>query len=233
MPPAFGAWLAEKPYSEQLGSCIEFLIYWVAYGDDRYEPELKKKLFTAVDLNDHDQIKRWVLKQDVFAFADVVDWLQKNASKPQLEQIHDLITTLLVTENSVTPVQNTLFRFLADAFNIEKESLEQRFNSAFGHPLPPVPRVDIEAWWLKQDAAEIARWNSRAMAKKPDVEQMLFRLGIDENYTETDVIQSFRRAARRCHPDRYTELGDRERALAEQRFKKFEEARDKLLGVSV
>ena len=74
---------------------------------------------------------------------------------------------------------------------------------------------------------------ARSLATKPEVEQMSARLGLPLSFDEHQVIAAFKRAARRCHPDRFTALGDRERALAENQFGKFEQARDKLLGVSV
>lgn len=230
---AFGHWLVQQPESKKMELCIEFLVYWVAYGDERYEPELKKRLFTATDLNTHDQIKRWVLKQDVFAFSDVVGWLRSNASQEQLEQSIALTMALLVTENSVTPVQNTLLRFLSDAFNIGRGNLETHFEQAFGHALPDMPRTDKEGWWAKQEPESVQQWNSRAIAARPEIQQMMARLGLRSGFDDGQVINAFRRAARRCHPDRFTALGDRERAMAEQSFTKFEEARDKLLGVSV
>ena len=230
---AFGHWLTKQPDSDKLHLCIEFLIYWVAYGDERYEPGLKKRLFTANDLNTHDQIKRWVLKQDVFAFSDVVGWLRTNATQEQQEQCIALIMALLVTENGVTPVQNTLIRFLSDAFNIGKLEMENRFEQAFGHIMPAIPRPDKKAWWAKQHHESMLHWDSRALALRPEREQMIARLGLSAGFDESDVINAFRRAARRCHPDRFTALGERERALAAQRFAKYEQARDKLLGVSV
>jgi len=230
---AFGGWLERLPEADRTSACIEFLVYWVAYGDDRFEPELKKRLFTATDLSTHDEIKRWVLKQDVFAFSDVIVWMRQYASQHQLDQSISLIWALLVTENNVTPVQNTLIRYLSDAFNIGKENIESRFEKAFGHSLPNMPRPDSLAWWAKQDDVQVQNWNARAIATRPDNEQMIARLGLPTTFNEAQVINAFRRSARRCHPDRFTALGDRERALAEQRFIKFEEARDKLLGVSV
>lgn len=230
---AFGHWLTQQPESEKMESCIEFLIYWVAYGDERYGPELKKRLFTASDLNSHDQIKRWVLKQDVFAFSDVVGWLRSNATQEQLEQSIALTMAMLVTENNITPVQNTLLRFLSDAFNMERDELEKRFEQAFGHAMPDIPRTDKEAWWAKQEPETVQQWNSRAIASRPETQQMMARLGLVPGFDDGQVINAFRRAARRCHPDRFTALGDRERAMAEKSFTKFEEARDKLLGVSV
>ncbi len=230
---AFGAWLLKQPEANRMEACIEFLVYWVAYGDDRYQPDLKQRLFTDTELSSHDQIKRWVLKQDVLAFADVVGWLSTNASQKQLDQCIALLMALLVTEHSITPVQNTLLRFLSDAFNIGKQQLEQRFEKAFGHPMPPVPRTDKYAWWAKQQPEFMQRWEARFMATRAENEQMIARLGLTLNYDDAQVINAYRRAARRCHPDRFTELGDRERALAAQQFIKFEQARDKLLGVSV
>jgi len=229
----FGNWLLQQPEANRMESCIEFLIYWVAYGDDRYQPDLKQRLFTDTELSSNDKIKRWVLKQDVYAFADVVAWLRTNATQIQLDQIVALLMALLVSEHSITPVQNTVLRFLADAFNIGKSQLEQRFDMAFGHPMPAIPRTDKYLWWKKQEPELMQRWEARFMATRSENEQMIARLGLAANYDEAQVINSFRRAARRCHPDRFTELGDRERTLAEQQFIKFEQARDKLLGVSV
>lgn len=230
---AFGRWLMQQPAENRRELCTEFLVYWVAYSDERYQPELRKRLFTATDLSPHDQIKRWVLKQDVFAFADVIGWLRQNCSQKQLDQCVGLIMALLVTENNLSPVQNTLLRFFSDAFNIGIARLEQRFERAFGHALPPIPRPDNSAWWAKQDPTALTAWDARAISGKSENEQMRARLGLQENYDEGQVINAFRRAARRCHPDRFTTLGERERALAEQQFIKFEQARDKLLGVSV
>ena len=234
----FGDWLGTQSVEIRSQRCIEFLIYWIAYGDDRYEPALKQRIFTARDLNEHDLIKRWVLKQDTRAFSDVVVWLRKFSNRIQLQQTMDLLMALLIVEHSVTPVQNTLFRFLADAFGLGVDELEERFEHAFGHRLPPIARVDKPAWWEKQNTTQIIRWDMRLQTGLTEREHLLARLGLshinaEDKFKEADVIQAFRRAARRCHPDRFTTLGSRERMLAARQFAKFEEARDKLLGVSV
>ncbi len=233
LPSNFQAWLYQKPKNMQIRFCIDFLIYWMAYGDDRYDPKLKKRIFEAKRLSDNDLIKRWVLQNDIHAFAEAVAWMRKNATQPQLEETILLLMTLLVTEHNITPVQNTLLRFLADVFNMGDESIQEQFELAFGHELPPMPRPDREPWWEKQDEGTIDRWDSRQTAERPEREKLLIRLGLDADHNEADVIQSFRRAAKRCHPDRFPNLSERERAMAEHRFAKFEEARDKLLGVSV
>jgi len=229
----FAAWVQQHSADDQLHLCIDFLIYWMAYGDDRYQPELKKRLFTARDLSQFDEVKRWVLKQDTQAFADVVCMMQTQTNREQREQTLSLLMALLISEHSVTPVQNTLLRFLADAFGVRKHALESNFEKSFGHELPSMPRVDKTRWWEKQHASEMQLWDSRAMLAQPEKVQLLARFGLAENPEDTDVIQAFRRAALRCHPDRFSSLGERQKTLAAQRFTKFEEARDKLLGVSV
>ncbi len=233
LPSNFQIWLYQKPKNSQIRFCIDFLIYWMAYGDDRYDPALKKRIFEAKRLSDNDLIKRWVLQNDIHAFAEAVAWMRKNASQPQLEETISLLMALLLTEHNVTPVQNTLLRFLADAFNMGEESIQEQFELAFGHELPPMPRPDRALWWDKQDDNAVDRWDSRQTLELPEHEKLLARLGLTAEYNEADVIQSFRRAAKRCHPDRFPNLSERERAMAEHRFAKFEEARDKLLGVSV
>jgi hypothetical protein len=229
----FGKWLEQQPQDQRLQSCVEFLIYWMAYGDERYNPAMKRKLFLARDLNNHDLIKRWVLKRDANAFADVIAWTRLHATAVQLEQIVDLLMALLVTPNSVTPVQTTLLRFLGDVFGMGSEVLEGRFERAFGHRLPGVPRVDKLAWWQKLSQQQIDRWEAPFLTKIPEREQLKARLGLDDDFSEADVVQAFRRAARRCHPDCFNALDEQERMLAARQFTKFEEARDRLLGVSV
>ncbi len=85
---------------------IEFLIYWIAYGDDRYEPAMKEAVFQLQNPDEHEQIKRWVLMQDIYAFSDVVSWLQHNTTLIQREQILDLLMALMINENALTPVRN-------------------------------------------------------------------------------------------------------------------------------
>jgi len=223
----------DTPKDSQMRFCIDFLVYWMAYGDDRYDPTLKKRIFEARQLSDNDLIKRWVLQNDIHAFAEAVAWMRKNASQAQLEETIALLMALLITENNVTPVQNTLLRFLADAFNMGEDRIQHLFEAAFGHELPPMPRPDRAPWWYKLDNNAVDRWDSRKTAELPEKEKLLIRLGLTEAHNESDIIQAFRRAAKRCHPDRFSHLSERERAMAEHRFAKFEEARDKLLGVSV
>ncbi len=228
----FNTWLPTFNEADQQHFCIEYLLYWMAYSDNRYTPELKKRLFTSNDLSDTDKIKRWVLMQDVNAFAQAVQHIRSHCSAQQMEQIIAFLMAMLVSENNVTPAQNTLLRFLSDAFSIGQDELQQRFEIAFGHALPAIPRVDRPDWWEKQNEQFGTLWEPQSLQALPEKKQLALRLGLMDDYNENDVIQAFRRAARRCHPDRFSELGEKELVMAEFQFSKFEESRDVLLGVS-
>jgi len=231
----FLTWLEAADSDIQLSYAIEFLIYWVAYGDERYDPALKEVLFQLQDPDDRDLIKRWVLKHDVIAFRDTIAWLQSNTKLVQRQQILDLLMVVLINERALTPVQNTLLRFLGDAFGVGNADLDSQFREAYGNAMAPLPRVDKPKWWQRQHDTSSFRWDARAVAEENLELQYRVRLGqeLDGPIVEEEVVKGFRRAARRCHPDRFDMLGDSERELAEIQFEKFEEARDYLLGVDV
>ena len=230
----FAKWLATVNPDDQLTYAIEFLIYWIAYGDERYDPALKEVLFQLQEPDDRDLIKRWVLKHDVIAFRDTISWLQNNSDSIQRRQIIDLLMVLLVNEAALTPVQNTILRFLGDAFGIGNADLDSQYREAFGTAMAPLPRADKPKWWQRQPDTASLRWDARAVAEESLDVQYRVRLGLALSgpIDEEAVVKGFRRAARRCHPDRFDTLTERERELAEMQFEKFEDARDFLLGVN-
>lgn len=231
----FQAWLSEQPLEARLSYAIEFLVYWMAYGDERYEPELKKKIFTLQDPSDHDLIKRWVLKQDVRAFKETVQWLQKNSSPEQREQVLGLLMALLVNENALTPVQNTLLRFWTDAFGLAPQALDTLYTTFYEQELPPLPRTDKPLWWDEQAMDHLKRWDARSVSKQTQDIQCRVKLGLPltGEIEQQDLLQHFQRAADRCHPRHYDQLTSRERLLVERQVGKFEVARDVLMEISV
>jgi hypothetical protein len=227
----FGEWLKTQPGDKRLSFAIEFLIYWIAYADDRYEPSLRAKVFKMKDPDEHTQIKRWVLQNDIYSFSDSVRWVQTHASETQRSQIIDLLIALLVIERALTPIQNTLFRFLADAFGIGQVKLGARFRRAFDYSLPQLPRVDKPDWWQSQSEEQKFRWNARAVAKQPQDIQFRVKLGLPltGELQPAEVLACFQRAAARCNPNQFQQLGERELAMVERQLSKFENARDSLL----
>jgi len=231
----FLAWLNHQSTESRQALAIEFLIYWLAYADERYEPAMKETIFQIQDPDEHERIKRWVLMQDVYAFSDVVYWFQHNSTIEQREQILGLLMALLINENALTPVQNTVLRFLADAFGLVPDRLNALYSRSYGHPMPPLPRVDKPQWWDRQQEDQSSRWDARAVSHQSTDIQNRVKLGLPlkGKIREKDIEDSFRRAATRCHPQRFDLLGKREQSLAQRQFEKFEFAKDSLLEVSV
>ncbi|NND91298.1 MAG: hypothetical protein HKN42_10575 [Granulosicoccus sp.] len=228
------SWLSRQEASMQSTLAIEFLIYWTAYADERYEPELKKRIFQLREPDEHELIKRWVLMQDVDAFADNLYWLQSNLPSEQCEQIINLLMALLVNENALTPAQNTLLRFLADVFGLGQERLDSLYRSAYGQELPPLPRPDLPQWWEKQSTDKLKRWDARSVSRQHRDIQYRVKLGLPlgGDLEEKDILDSFERARHRCRAELFNLLSVRERNLVERQLGKFEMAKRALLEVS-
>ena len=128
-------------------------------------------------------------------------------------------------------MQNTLLRFLADAFGLGAARLESQFEEAFDAPLPPLPRADRPDWWAGQDEAGLVRREGRTLASAPDDVRHRARLGLplDDAIDEGDVLEAFELAARRTAPARFDALGERERSLAARQLERFADARDALV----
>ncbi|MFK8080484.1 MAG: hypothetical protein AB8B97_09375 [Granulosicoccus sp.] len=227
----FTDWLSCFDEKQQQEFCIEFLIYWMAYADNRYDPALKEQVFQMQNPDIRSLIKRWVFKKDAAAFAHSIKFLQTQCSTTQRRQIIDLLMALLVTEKALTPIQNNLLRFLADAFGIYNSGLNELFTRAFGYAMPTIPRPDKIIWWNQLTPEQKLRWDARAIAQQPD--QIRYRIALGQplkgDVNNKSVERSFNLAMRRCHPERVTELGEREVTLLETQKRKFEMAYDALL----
>jgi len=225
----FSGWLMSQPTDEQQSLAIEFLIYWMAYGDERYEPALKQRIFQDPDPSNHDIVKRWVLKEDVHAFADVIEWVQRHTTAVQKEQIVQLLMALLINGESPTPVQNTLLRFLGDVFFLTNPSLDEIFELDFAQSLPAIPRVDRLAWWDRQSPGAVSLWDARTLNASDEITRYAAQLGVGGDARAEHVEAAYRRAVNRCSPDRFDQLGEREHQLIASRRGRLVEARDELM----
>lgn len=228
------SWLSNLEQDEQLSIAIEFMIYWMAYTDERYQPELKKSVLALEDPDEHDLVKRRVLNQDTAAFAQTTSWLQDNTSAEQRVQIINLLMALLVSEEALTPVQNTMLRFLANAFGMSHEKLDELFQTAFAESLPPMPRPDKPSWWEQQPEDKRKRWDARSVAQQSQTIQSRVKLGLplSGSLDAAELEEKYERAISRCHPELFDLLSEREQLLAEQQQHKFDAAFDTLKEVS-
>ena len=230
----FSTWLGTLPADYQQENAIGLLLYWIAYADDRYDPALKKRIFQLHDPDDKDLIKRWAFKKDAVAFSDAIRHLQSHTYTQQREQIVNLLMALLVDEMALTPVQNILLRFVADSFGILKTSLSRMYHQAYGDVMPAIPRPDKVIWWEKIDAEQKLRWDARALLSQSDQVRYRVLLGqpLYDKLDLSSVVESYRRAIRRCELEQASELGDWERSLLDLKRARFEAARKHLMDIA-
>jgi hypothetical protein len=225
----FAGWLDSQPDELRLTLAIEFLLYWMAYGDDRYEPAMKQKIFQTAEPSCHDIVKRWVLKQDVHAFADAVGWLQTHTTATQKEQIVRFLMAMLINGSTPSPLQNTLLRFLGDVFFLESPSVEEIFLQEFDAELPSVPRVDRIAWWDRQPSGVVTLWDARALKDSDPISQHAAQLGVVGRAGAEHIQVAYDQAMRRCEASRYNQLSEREHRLINSRHARLTQAKDELL----
>ncbi len=227
----FSAWLNDFPMHTRQEFSIELLIYWTAYADNRFDPELKRQVLLMNEPDDRSLIKRWAFLKDAHALSDAIAFLQKNTEVEQREQIIDLLMALLINEQALTPIQNNLLRFLSDAFGIGSDGLNRQYKRAYGSDIPPVPRPDKMIWWNTITADQQLRWDARAIAIQPDNIRYRISLGqpLKGELNREAIVASFNLSAQRCHHSRVAALGEREQALMSTQQKKFEIARNALL----
>ena len=170
-----------------------------------------------------------MLKEDVHAFADVMDWLQRNTTNIQKVQIVRLLMAMLVNGHEPTPVQNTVFRFLSDMFYFKNPTLDEMFESDFHATLPAMPRVDRMAWWKRQSAGTIASWNARKLNNSDEITRLAAQLGVDGEARSEHVEAAYELAAERCRPERFDHLGENEHQMIQSRLNRLQKARDGLL----
>ncbi len=234
-PPAratpFIDWLMSEPESLRFQHTVELLVYWTAYADDRYDPEVRQTVLSSTDPSAHDRIKTWALLKDAHALSGGLRWLLHNSSREQRVQVLELIVALLVTDPDPTPAQNTLIRFLSDVFGLGEDRLNQLWNESFGCKLAPLPRVDRRDWWDRQDTNSMQEREPRGLGQLPDQQQYRLQLGLPLHgaVSAGDVNTAWSRASARCLPARFDALGERERKLAERQLQRFNDARVGLL----
>ena len=227
----FGQWLKTLPELAQQEYSIDLLIYWIAYADNRFDQESKTKVFQMSTPDDSNLVKRWAFKQDALALNDAIEHIKIHTQVLQREQIINLLMTLLVNEKALTPVQNNLLRFIADAFGVGKAYLAKIYHLDYGESIPPLPRPDKLIWWEGIDADQMLRWDARELANQSD--QIRYRATLGQplrgELSQTSVESSYQRAVRRCLPERASELGVRERLLLSTHSEKYRVARNALM----
>ncbi len=230
----FENWLSSATPQRRREMCSELFILTMAYTDNRFDPELKKRIFKTKERDANTLIKRWAFKHDSQALAYAIRVFQTDTNKDQRSQFIDLLMALLVTEKALTPVQNNFLRFLSDAFGMGREQLERQYLRAFGEQMPSMPRPDKLTWWEPIDEETLFRWDAQSVALQPTKIRYLVLLGLplQGKLDQESMLANYRRAVGRCHRERVNQLGEFEQELLTTRRKQFELARDALMEIT-
>ncbi|MGK0231040.1 MAG: hypothetical protein ACI9US_003717, partial [Gammaproteobacteria bacterium] len=128
----------------------------------------------------------------------------------------------------------TMLRFLCNAFGLTHNQLDEMFQTAFGHALPPMPRPDKPTWWKKQSSDKLKRWDARSVAKQSQAIQARVKLGLplSGELDPKQIIERHERAISRCQVENFDLLTQREQLLAESQQTKYNSATEVLMEIS-
>ena len=93
--------------------------------------------------------------------------------------------------------------------------------------------VYLPLWWDEQHGDNLKRWDARSLSRQSDETQFRVKLGlpISGEMDKQQIQMHYHRAAKRCNPQTFNLLPDREQMLVDRQLAKFEQARDALLEV--
>ncbi len=216
----FGLWLYDLPQDEGARAAMEAFLYWVRYGAGHIKPGLAEALATTDELDDHARIKRAVLSFRPEVLHDILLSLKMHLDPKQYMPFLDMMLAILVNGSGVKPVENLLLRYYADFIGIGSEQLDFRYRKAHGKPLPSIPRPDRMKWWNQQPTAD------KQLSPAHEL------LGIDES-ADAQTLDRIRRLADFRHsPERFSLLGEHERALIARSREKYHAALDSAMQVT-
>jgi len=194
-------------------------MYWVSYSAGNIRPGLKEELTQATELDDHGRIKRAVLSFQPEILHDIMLSLNKHLDQSQHQPFLDMMLAVLINGNGIKPVENLLLRFYADFTGIGVSQLEDCYQQAYGKTLPGIPRPDRIKWW--------EQYKETTIADEGHKEQLPWALlGLDENADAAAIKRAQRLLEYRHHPNLFTSLGERERALVARSLNKYQAALD-------
>jgi len=216
----FGKWLYELPPESGREAAIEGFMYWVSYSAGNIRPGLKQELAQAAELDDHGRIKRAVLSFQPEILHDIMLSLNKHLDQSQHQPFLDMMLAVLINGRGIKPVENLLLRFYADFTGIGISQLEDCYQQAYGKTLPGIPRPDRTKWWGQYKESTVAD-EGHGQSQQPWA-----LLGLEENADTKTIERAQRLMEYRHHPNLFTSLGERERALVARSLHKYQAALD-------
>lgn len=177
---------------------------------------------------------------DVEHFARALDDLRTAPWASRKLALQCALEVALDTEALSLP-QHLAMRTAVEALAMEPGFLEQIFKERTGGFLPPPWDPSRPEAWPHGDPHGTSGHRSGggsppSMSKQPHVDdpriariKALAMLGLDEEATEDEIRQAFRRVSKVHHPDHFQPLGEEATQAATQAFRRIKEAYDFLL----
>ena len=146
----------------------------------------------------------------------VVAWLKKKMPEQEHIQIIDYLSDLAFSNDEVTSLEIDFIRYMARELKID----DAEFNSVFNLRLQRHQREK----WEREQANQSQQSSKSTYTPKSILEEAFSALGIAADSTWEIVKSSYRKLAKKFHPDLFVRMGKGEQQMAHERFTAINEA---------
>lgn len=232
-----------KGRNQQLASCVKLLLLWIAASDGKFDEEEKKYLCSVFETDDQtistSILMQMVSQLDLDSFELAIRALAAEAAELRTGFL-DLAITMAVVDSRIAISENHILRFYADALNLGRSILEDRYVAITGYAIPMPGDPSSVAWWSevtrkaserkKKNQQHESHYSSRGSGWRNSSgngmseEQARAVLGVRKDSSMKDIKSAYRSLAAIFHPDRVESMGSAATLLAAERFKMIQQA---------
>lgn len=216
------------------GTSLLLLLVWISACDGQIKEREKALLVDIANKTNHGHelasLIEMAIWRDVESLQLACEILKRLPAKDDREHILELGIGMAIADGSLSPSENHILRFLADAMGIGRDGLVRSFLQITGRK-PPVPTdlSDAAFWRLRNQKSTRPKQDAPKVFTKDEIKAFGV-LGLDEGSSAEEIKAAFRRLTQVHHPDRYAHLGSEAVEAASASFRRIKQAYDTLIA---
>jgi DnaJ like chaperone protein len=205
--------------------CVIAILSWIASSDGAVDEQERTLLNQFPADFDHQkqlavEIGQRARPSGLRLACNVVQ--QMNTQQKNL--LLEFSLAMSLADGYLKPSESQILLFLADLTGVGFRGLNELFRGATGKEFPETSDLSSARWWKSRQAPKPESNHGKSAERA----KALAVLGLDEDATQNEVREAYRRLASIHHPDRFYSLGPEAVEAANQSFRRIKNAFDYL-----
>lgn len=222
--------------------CVLAVLKWIACCDGKIAPSEGELLRRMADAGEQADELTAVLDLSGSIGEDDLDvacrFLRSETSRGGKQLLAELAIAMAVQDGKLTVGENLVLQFLADLLGITPRAFNKLFEQIAHRPFPPAGDPSSPEWWERHDAgldaqvctvgptATVNSESPTVLAAPPPMtaDEAWAVMGLEPGASPQTVHATYRRLAKKRHPDRFGPLGAAAVASATLMFERLQQA---------